>query len=164
MEIEEGCGGAKLALIEKSCARDRRDSLFKIGIRQHYHRRVPTKLKSDSLQIRGCRLRNEPSHARRAGECDFVYIRMRGQCRTDSVTITRHDIDDAGRESNLFSHLSQTQQAEGCLLRGFDDGRTTCSNRGRQFLGRKHQSKIPRDDFCHDTAWYSHRKRMIYTL
>src|SRR5258708_14448499 len=74
MHIETRSRGANLSLIEKNCARDRRDNLFKIGIKQHYHRRLPTKLKSDSLQIRSCRLRNEPSHARIAGESDFISI------------------------------------------------------------------------------------------
>src|SRR5260221_11866356 len=106
MHIETRSRGANLSLIEKNCARDRRDNLFKIGIKQHYHRRLPTKLKSDSLQIRSCRLRNEHSHARRAGQGDLIYITMRGHCRTDRVTITHHTIDAPRRESNLLTHLS----------------------------------------------------------
>ena len=103
------------------------------------------RLERHLLQVTGGGMDDQLADFRRAGECDLVHVRMRGD-RGAGRAVTGDDIDHAWREAGFLDQLAETYRGEGCLFGRLQHDRASRRECRRDLPDRHQQREVPRDD------------------
>jgi len=82
---------------------------------------IAAQFQRDALQVTGCRLDDQLADFGRAGEGDFVDIRMFCQRGSSGLAISGDDVHHAVGKTGLGDELAQADRRKRRLFRGFED-------------------------------------------
>ena len=156
-DVESRARAAALAVIEENGAGGAGDGGIDIGIVQHDVGRFSAQFERNFLQIAGSGLQDQFADFRRAGERDFVDIRMSRQRSARRLAVARHDIHHAVGNAGFLNQFAKQQRGERRLLRGLQHDRAA-GRKSRAELPRRHQQReIPRNDLPDDADRLANR-------
>ena len=112
LDEQPRAGAADLAGIGEYRHRRAGHRRIEIGIGEHDVGRLAAEFERHALQIAGRRPDDGLPGDMRAGEGHLVDVRMRGQRRARGLAISRHDVDDAGRDARFHRQFGQPQRRQ----------------------------------------------------
>ena len=121
-----------------------------IGVVKNNVRRFAAQLERDLLQIAGGGLHDELADFGRAGERNFVDIRMGGQRGAGRLAVTSHDVDDAIGKPASMNQFAEPQGGQWRLLGRLENDGAAGGQRGTEFPRGHQQREIPRNDLTDD--------------
>ena len=97
-------------MVEEDGAGRAGDGRLQVAVVENDVGRFAAQLERHFLQIAGRGLQNQLADFGRAGEGDFVHVRMRGQRSAGSFAIARDDVHDAVGDSGFLNQFAQAQR------------------------------------------------------
>ena len=85
----------------------------------------------------------------RTRDADNVDHRAAGHLVADDAALTRHDVDDTGRQTHLVDHLGKLGAVLGRQLAGLDNDGATGYQGCSGLTGDEEEGEVPRQDACH---------------
>ncbi|MDR8771122.1 hypothetical protein FEP92_01500 [Burkholderia multivorans] len=147
---------ASLPLVAEDRPRGAVDRGVEVRIVEYDVRALAAQLQLQALQV-ALRCVDDPAARRgRTGERDLADPGVFGEPLAGGVSIAGHDIDDAGRKSDLGHQLDDPQRRQRRDLRRFQHDRVAGGQRRAHLPAREHQREIPR----HDLPDYADRRAL----
>ena len=145
---------ARLAALAR-CVVDRpggaRDRAREVGVGKDEVRALAAELERDPLHRVGGEAHDLAARLRRAGERDLVDTGMANEVRARCRSVTGHDVDGAGRKTDLGRELGQANRRQRRLRVGLQHDGAAGRECRSELPGRHHQRVVPGDDLPHDT-------------
>jgi hypothetical protein len=97
------------------------DSLIQIGVLKHQQWALAAGLECDVLHVDGGGTHDVAASRGAARESNLVDSLVSGENRSSRLAVSRHDVDDARRESCFFDERGQVECRQGCLFCGLEN-------------------------------------------
>ena len=151
LHIQSGTGAAALPVVEEDGAGGSGNCGFKIGVSEDHVGRLPAQFQRYFLQVACCRMYDQLSDFRRAGEGDLIHVGMGCQRGSGGLAVSGHDIHHAFGESGFQDEFAETQRGEWSLLRRLQHDRAARCQGRPQLPDRHQQREIPWNDLSNYT-------------
>jgi hypothetical protein len=104
--------------------------LIQIGVLKHQKRTLTARLECDVLHVDGGGTHDVAASRGASCESNLVDSLVSGEDRSSGLAVSRHDVDDAGRESCFLDERGQVECRQRCLFcRLENDCVATCQSR-----------------------------------
>ena len=143
LDVEPRARAAALPVIEEDGAGRAGNGGVEVGVVEDDVRRFAAEFERNFLQIAGGRLQDQLADFGRAGERDFVDIRMRRERGAGRFAVARNDIHHAVGNAGFLNQFAEQQRRERRLLGRFQHDRASGRQRRAQFPRRHQQREIP---------------------
>ncbi len=150
VEDQPAAGDARLTLVVKDGERRAVDGGAEVGVVEHDVRTLAAELELDPLEVARRVLDDASADDGRTGEGDLGDPVVGGDRLACGVSVAGHDVDDAGRKTDLDDQLGETQGAQRGDLARLHHRRVAGGERRPELPRAEHQREVPRDDRPHD--------------